>query len=202
MLTNDQAIFVNRYSSYIDVYDSLTSSNGHVGGITVGGNKIGRIHPDEFYTLLKSDTPNVTSYGIIFQNSNGNRSRGYIETSPGYSLGSYAWKQYQEPFHYYNSNGSTLVSSKNIVIDGTSYRQFTVKVSVIYRDKTGAVVGALAAGTLLATNSSTAGQSYPDHMIFYKKKVGSVWENLCSSGYGFVDMRYDAGAMPNNRRIW
>ena len=67
MLTNDQAIFVNRSSSYIDVYDSLTSSNGHVGGITVGGNKIGRIHPDEFYTLLKSDTPNVTSYGIIFK---------------------------------------------------------------------------------------------------------------------------------------
>lgn len=208
-IDNTRHAIVNRSNTKIPVYEKTVSSPAHAGGITAGGAQIGVIFPNEFYTLIPNpDNPPITinyitCYQIIFRDGNGVEKRGYIETSPGYTLGAYAWAQYQEPFHYYNSNGSSLVASAQETIGGTSYRIFTVKKSVTYRNASGVSQGTLAVGTKIATTQSTTGQSYGGHMLFSKKKIGSgSWQDLVSGGYGFVDLGLSKGAMPSDRAIY
>lgn len=207
-LTNTRHAIVNRSSSQISVYEKLVSSGAHTGGVTAGGTRIGIIYPNEFYTLIPNpDNPPaqinyITSYKIVFRNGNGVQRTGYIETSPGYTLGAYAWAKNQEPFHYYNSNGSALVASTTETIGGSTFRIFTVKKAVTYRNPSGTSQGTLAVGTKLATNQSTTGQTYNGYMYFAKKKTGSTWTDLCSSGYGFVDLGLSQGAMPSDRAIY
>lgn len=117
---------VNRSGTQIPVYEKTVRSGAHTGSLTAGGAQIGVIYPNEFYTIIPDESPYITCYRIIFQNPNGTQAEGYIETSPGYTLPDYAWAQYQEPYHYYNSNGSTLVSAAREMIGGTSYYIFTV----------------------------------------------------------------------------
>lgn len=210
-LSNTRCAWVNRSSTTFPVYDDLVHSSIHTGGVTAGGNIIGHIYPNEFYTLIPNDSFYITSFEIIFRNGNGQQVRGYIETSPGYTLDDYGWVAYQEPYHYYNSNGSTLVTSATENIGGTVYRIFTVNKSArTYRSSDGKNQGTLPIGTKLATLSSTTGQSYGGYMIFYKKKLsGGSWQNLVSADkdtngktYGFVDLGLPVGTMPNSRPIW
>ena len=169
----------------------------------MGGNKIGEIYPGGLYCLIPNSAMNGTSEQIVLQEAKGVERRGYIETSPGYTLGAHPWAAYQEPFHYYNSNGSSLVASQQLTISGTSYRIFTVKKAVTYRNSSGTSQGSLAVGTQIATTASTTGQTYAGYMIFYKKKVGSgAWQNLVSGGYGFVDLGLSKGSHPTNRAIY
>lgn len=208
-LTNARHAIVNRSGSNIPVYEKTVSSQIHTGGLTAGGSQVGVIYPNEFYTLIPNPenppyTVNyITCYQIVFRDGNGVQRKGYIETSPGYTLGAYAWAQYQEPYHYYNSNGSALTASQTETIDGTTYRIFTVKKAVTYRNPSGASQGSLAVGTKLATTQSTTGQTYNGYMLFSKKKVGTgSWQNLVSGGYGFVDLGLSKGSMPSDRCIY
>ena len=203
-ISNSRAAFVNRSSSQIPIYSSLVSSSIHTGGITVGGSQIGRIYPNEFYTVIPNSSSYITSYEIVFRNSNGAEQHGYIETSPGSTLDDYTWAKSQEAYHYTNSNGSSLVSATRLTIDGKSYYVFTVSGSARnYRKKNGSLVGALLSGTLLATDQSTTGQTYPGYMIFKKKKLpNGAWTNLISGeDYGFVDLGLSVGSSPSNRPI-
>lgn len=145
---------------------------------------------------------NYKAYEIVFRDSNGNQSYGYIETSPGQTLGEYDWVQYQEPYHYYNSNGSKLVSATTENVGGKKQYIFTVKKSVTYRNPSGSNLGTLAVGTKLATNTSTTGQTYGSYMLFNMKNTGNGWVNLCSSGYGFVDLGFNVGSKATNRAIF
>lgn len=202
-LSNSRVAWVNRASQSIPVYEKLISSQVHTGSITVGGAKIGAIYTDEFYTLVPNSSFYITSYKIYFRNSSGAQVTGYIESSPGYTLGDYAWVQYQEPYHYYNSSGSALGISATESIGGVTYRIFTVKKAVTYRNSGGTSQGTLAVGTKLATTQSTTGQTYGGYMLFSKKKVGSgAWQDLVSGGYGFVDLGLSKGSSPNNRAIY
>jgi len=202
-LSNNRVAWVNRSGSNIPVYEKTVSSSFHTGGLTVGGSQIGTIAPNGFYTLIPNDSFYITSYQIIFRNSSGAQATGFIETSPGYTLGDYAWVQYQEPYHFYNSNGTTLSASATESIGGTTYRIFTVEKAVTYRNPSGVSQGTLAVGTKLATTQSTAGQTYGGYMLFTKKKVGAgSWTDLVTGGYGFVDLGLSLGAMPNNRAIY
>lgn len=200
-LYDTRAAFVNRSSTSIPVYSSLTNSAYHTGSVTVGGSELGKIYPDECYTVIPHGTY-CTYRKIIFRDKIGNQATGYIETSPGLSLGTYAWEEYQEFYHYFNSNGSRLVSAKTAVIGGKKQYIFTVKKAVSYRNPQGANQGTLAVGTQLATDTSTTGQSYGSYMVFNYKNTGSGWVNLCSSGYGFVDLGFNVGSKATNRAIY
>jgi hypothetical protein len=106
-------------------------------------------------------------------------------------------------FTKHNSNGSSLSASATESIGGTTYRIFTVKKAVTYRNSAGTSQGTLAVGTKLATTQSTTGQTYGGYMLFAKKKVGSgAWQDLVSGGYGFVDLGLSKGSMPDNRAIY
>lgn len=203
-LENSRYAVVNRSSSRIAVYGSLISSGGHVGGLTAGGTKVGEIYPNEFYTVVPNSSPYITSFKIIFRNGNGNQTTGYIETNPdGYTNPMASWYNSQEPYHYYNSNGSSLDGSAKETINSTTYRIFTVKKAVTYRNSGGTSQGTLAVGTKLATTQSTTGQSYSGYMLFSKKKVGTgSWQDLTSGGYGFVDLGLGLGSEPSTRAIW
>lgn len=143
-------------------------------------------------------------FWIRFRNSAGRLAEGYIETSPGTTLGDYAWKQYQEPFHYYNSNGSSLVVSATETIGGKTMRVFTVKKAVAYCNSAGKSMGTLSVGTKIATTQSLGATLYPTYMWFEKKKVGSgAWTDLVSDAdHGYVDLGLDKGSMPYDRAIY
>lgn len=208
--SNSRVAWINRSSSKIPVYEKTVSSQAHTGGVTAGGTQIGTIYQNEFYTLVPNPenppfTVNyITSYQIIFRDGNGAQKTGYIETQPnGVSNPMAPWYNSQEPYHYFNSDGSSLVSSATETIGGTSYRIFTVKKAVTYRNSAGTSQGTLAVGTKLATTQSTTGQTYGGYMLFSKKKVGSgAWQDLASGGYGFVDLGLSQGSMPNTRAIY
>lgn len=203
-ITNTRAAFVNRSSVNIPIAKDLVDSNMHTGGLTTGSETIGKIYPGECYTIIPNFSNNITSFKVVCRNSAGKRATGYIETSPGInaSVDEYSWVKYQEPYHYYNSNGSSLVSSARENIGGVTHYIFTVKKAVAYCDPQGNSLGTLAVGTKLAARGSTTGQTKGHYMQFYKKKVGTSWVNLCSSGYGFVDLGFDVGSKPNNRAIY
>ncbi len=196
---------VNRSSTTINVYGDLGPSQGHAGGITVAGKPIGVIYPNEFYIAFPDkDSMYITVRAIKFQNPSGKEANGYIEPYIGVTAGYYAWAQYQEPFHYYNSNGSSLVHAKTHSWMGKTYYEFTVKEPVGYRNRNGVYLGKLSAGTKIATLASQIGQTYKNHMIFYRKNISGSWGSLVndSSGYGFVDLSFNLGSFPSNRAIW
>lgn len=93
----------------------------------MGGTQVGVIYPNEFYTLVPNDSHYITNYLIIFRDGAGSQRTGYVESSPGYTLGYYGWVQYQEPYHYYNSNGSSLTASATESISGKAYRILQLK---------------------------------------------------------------------------
>jgi hypothetical protein len=185
----------------------MVSSPAHTGGYTVGGTVVAQIMPDEFYTLIPNDSAYITSFEVIVQNPSKVVIHGYIETSPGTTLGNYAWAASQEPYHYYNSNGTSLVSSTVQNISGVNYRIFTVYGSTrTVRDSSGVVKTTVGVGTKLAALDSTTGVTYGDHMLFYLKQVGGVGacQTLVSGGsstYGFVDMGMAIGVFPTTRQI-
>lgn len=199
---------VNRSGSNIPVYEKIVRNGCFTGGITAGGEQIGVIYPNEFYTLIPDpDSTYITSYEIIFRNPKGVETHGFIETTEGYSAGvdtDFAWAQYQEPYHYYNSNGSTLVKAAREVIGGTNYYIFTVNgTSRNYLNPAGKSQGSLPIGTKLATTCSTTGQTYGGYMLFDKKKLpNGSWQNLISGGtYGFVHLGLNSGSFPSDRPI-
>lgn len=203
---NWRQALVNRSGTRIPVYEKLVHSDGYTGGITVGGAKIGEIYPDEFYTIIPNNVQTITSYEIIFQNPNGVQTRGYIETARLSSYPVYEWGDYQEPYHQYNSNGSSLVKAKPVKIsstDSTEYCIFTVYGSARpYRSRAGVLLGNLPVGTKLATTCSTTGQTYGGYMSFDKKKLpNGNWQDLTANGYGFVDLGLNVGSFPYNRPI-
>lgn len=202
-LSQSRIAFVNRSSTNIPVYDGTVQSQVHAGGSTAGGNLIGHIYPDECYTVIP-DNPNCSLYRIIFRDMYGDEAIGFIESSPGYTLGDHAWVEYQEPYHYYNSNGSSLISASTETIYGDLQYIFTVKKEVSYRNRNGANMGTLPVGTKLATDTSYTGQTYGSHMVFNMKNEGNGWVALCddSYGYGFVDLGFNVGSKATNRAIW
>ncbi len=204
-ITNTNHALVNRSNTYIPIYNKLVQSQAHTGNVTAGGDLIGRVYPNEFYVVLKNSSSNVTSFKILFRDGDGKQMAGYIETSPGVTMDDYAWVKYQEPYHYYNSNGSALVSAAKETIDGKSYRVFTVVGSSRNcKDRDGNNVYMLPEGTRLATSASTTGQSHMSYMIFYKKilPTQASWNDLIpGEGYGFVDLGISIGTMPDSRPI-
>jgi hypothetical protein len=205
-LSNSRAAFVSLSTARIPVYDGWKQSSVHVGGTTPGGNVVAEILKDEFYTLIPNPTANLTSYTIIIQNPSKQIIRGNIETSPGYTLPNHAWVAQQHPYHFYNSNGTTLVASATEVIGGVTHRIFTVHGSARnYRDSGGTIRGTIPVGAKLAARDSTTGVTYGDHMLFYKKKIGTgAWQDVVSGGsstYGFVDLGMAVGAFPASRQI-
>ncbi len=198
--------YVNMSGYSIDVYDSLVQSSIHAGGRTAGGTKIGTIYQFEYYIVLTNKTDYTTYYEILFRNSNGGTSSGYIEICKGETLGDKPWASLQEPYMYYNSNGGSLVKSSAQTIDGLSgCRIFTVQHSDIYYcdPDTREILGYLSKGTKIATRSSAVGNTYHWCMLFNKIQVNGTWKNLVSGkDHGFVFLGLPFGSMPSNRAIW
>lgn len=197
---------VNLSSTKIPVYEKLVNGSIHNRGMTAGGAIIGRIFPNEFY-IVQPNPPELygmTSFKIYFRDANKQCKYGYIETSKGMTLEDYEWNAYQHPYMYYNSNGSTLVESKKVTINGNVHRLFTVNRAVKYRAINGTELGTLPVGTQLATNSSTTGMNYTSYMVFFYKRASSSspWTKLDLNGnYAFVDLDIANGNMPYDRSI-
>ena len=198
---------VNLSSTKIPVYEKRVHSGIHTGLVTVGGNIIGHIFQYEFYIVLPNISSTIytpSSYQIYFRDANKQCRYGYIETSPGTTLGYYAWNAQQHPYMYYNSNESKLVESNKATINGNVHRIFTVNRAVKYRAINGTLLGTLPAGTQLATNSSTTGMNYTSYMVFFYKRASSTssWTKLDPNGnYAFVDLDIANGNMPYDRSI-
>lgn len=203
-IDNVRYAVVNLSTTKIPVYEKLASSQIHTGGVTVGGKVVGHIHQYEYYVILPNSSYAQTSFRIYFLDGSGTRTHGYIETSPGTTLGYYAWNAKQYPYHYYNSDGSKLVASSKATINGSTFRVFTVNKKVTYRNSSGDQIGSLAKGTKIACNSSSTGKSYNGHMIFkYKKNSSGKWVQIASGlDYVFVNLDLISGTMPSNRSIW
>lgn len=205
---NVRAAWVNKSNYQIPVYDSLITRPG--GSLGAGGNKIGTIYPNEFYVtaIRDEDSKNVTYAKIYFRNSKGLQTLGYIDPEPGgISIGYEDWYEDQSHYINYNSNGYSLVSSKEEEIDGRSYRVFTVKKDVQCVNRDGGKVLSLSDGDLIATDESTTGATKVGYMVFEKvKRAGaSTWHNFTSDtygGYAFVELGLTIGTEPNNRPIW
>ncbi len=205
-IDNRKYAVVNKSSEYINVYSKLVPSDIHVGGQTVGGSVLGRIHPNEFYIVFPNEYYTITHFKILFLDGSGNEVIGYIERSMGYTLDDYSWHEYQYDYHLYNSNGSSLVTSASTgLINNESYRIFTVKRAVIFRAPNGTQLGQLTAGMQVACKSSTTGGTYHDFMVCYWKRSGngSTWTRMYAGyDYVFVDLDLKNGAIPNNRALW
>ncbi len=204
-IENTRYAVVNLSTTKIPVYEKLVHSSVHTGSVTVGGNVIGHIHQYEFYTVIPNDSMYITSFKIMFLDGNNKVVYGYIETLPAVTFDEYAWNKLQEPYFYYNSNGSKLVASAKATISGKTYRVFTVKKAVSYKNPAGTTLGTIPVGTQLACQSSTTGKTYPGYMVFYYKRSSSTasWSKISSANdYVFVDLGMAKGAMPNNRAIW
>lgn len=199
----ERCAWVNRSNINIPVYSSLVPSGAHAGGQTAGGTKIGEIYSDEFFTSVPIGKY-ITTVKIFFRGPNRTKMTGYIESSSGYAMPDYPWVDSQKPYHYYNSNGSTLVSSPDIYINGSYYKVFTVKRPVSCRDKSNLLLDWLPVGTQIATNQSTTGESFGDYMLFlYKRSSASdPWVQFFSNNaYAFVDLDLSNGSVPSDRSI-
>ncbi len=188
--------YVNRSGTTITVYKTAVND--------VGSGIVGYIKPSDFYIVPNSSSGYPVSHGVWIHGSGGSIIKGVIVTSPGgYEAD---WVRYQEPYHYYNSNGSALSTAAKETINGTRYTIFTVaKAARTYRKSSGSLMSdTLPIGTKLAVNSQTTiGQSYPEYMLFNKKKLpGGSWQNLIpNESYGFVDLGLRVGCTPSERPI-
>ena len=193
--------WVNRSDTLIPVYETTVSSPIHTGGVTAGGSQIGQIYANEFYTLIGEDNY-VTCRKICFRNSAGESASGFIETSPGTTLGNYDWVNYQEPFAYYcvSSSGTGLALAGNI----GGYYAHGLRRNVTVIDANGHFATTLG-GVIIGASDSRCGQNFTTYMRFEKVSYdgGSSWQDLLDDGYGyfFVSLQLEAGSMPNNRSV-
>jgi hypothetical protein len=195
--------WVNRSDSLIPVWDSLVLDSA--GFSEAGGNQIGNIYSGEFWTCrTNTDYEGSDSkVHVLFRNSAGAQTWGYVQIRPYPEGDIYDWVNYQEPYHYYNSNGSSLVGSTSVSINGTAYRQFSLSRAVTVRAISGSVYSTLNPdNTLIATNTSHTGDNYSGYMEFQKIKIAQGnWANLCGTTYGYVDLDLAHGSMPSNRSV-
>ncbi len=197
MVGLSRCAYVNRSGKTITVYKTAVND--------AGSGVVGYIKPGDFYIVPNFSEVNYpVSHGVWIHGSGGSIIKGVIITYPG----GYAadWLSYQEPYHYYNSNGSSLSTAAKETINGTRYTIFTVaKAARTYRKSGGSLMpDTLPIGTKLAVNSQTTiGQSYPEYMLFNKKKLpGGSWQDLIpNEGYGFVDLGLRVGCTPSTRPI-
>ena len=210
MYVSDHLAWVNMSGTNIPVWGTLGDDYGFVMG---EGTQIGSIYPNEFYvTVIPADyanaNPNQAIYSpykeIRFRNSSGAMATGYINVYPqGATYPEATWLQYQEPYHYYNSNGSTLVKNTATSINGKTCYVFSIAKAVTYLDPSGSTLGTFqAAGAKLATTSSTTGSTNKGYMFFdfYQPGGTGTWQTNNSKGI-FVDLGLNLGSEPANRAI-
>lgn len=204
---------VNKYSESIPVYAELVPSGIHSGGTTAGGDIIGYIKPNDFYTcwIALPDT-HVYCYSVLIAHEQKGVIRGYIDPSCGVDFDDQPWAVQQGLFANYNSNGTGLVGDvPTETIDGKTYKIFTVKRQLDYLSDEGVYQGTIGPNTKIAVLDGDPGSSNPNYICFHYYDLNGTWEsaydywdvndNLIKT-YGFIDLGYQYGAEPANRAIW
>lgn len=192
--------WVNNSTTSIPVYSTTVHSSIHAGSYTAGGTKIGAILYQEMYITAGNDDY-VTCVRVKFRDGSGKVRYGYIDPSPGDTLDPYKWSYYQEPWHYYSSNGSNLINASTT----NGYYIHTIKKgSLTVLNPNGTFSATLRTGSQIATDASTVGATYDGYVIAQKYRASSTgtWNALTGSGYGFVDLGLASGAMPSDRAIY
>lgn len=90
-------------------------------------------------------------------------------------------------------------------INGTKYKTFIMRRTMNVYTATGRYWGKVAGGMLVATNSSTCGQSHPTwKAVDYVKSTAGKWVKVDGDGYdhGFVDFDLGNGSMPSNIALY
>lgn len=203
---------VNRSNTRIPVYADLVPSQIHTGGNTAGGEIVGYIEPGDFYTRWSSLPGSyVTSLVVTIADAQKGIINGYIDPSRGVTLDDYEWEQYQEPFHLYNADGTSLVSpAETEMINGKKHYIFELTKFLDYVNSQNVYQGKLAPGTKIALDSCTAGATNPNYICFAYYKIRDIWEpaydyidingNTVEQD-GFIDLGFQYGADPAHRAI-
>lgn len=215
-------VYINRSNMNIPVYSKKDGKRNEV-----DGDIIGYIKPNQFYTRYHTGTlyydPNYDKndgyrwilngdyvHAVIFTNDAGKQAWGYIKENDldpdDYNFIDSSLP-YQEPFHYYNFDGTQLVPAHQVVGSNPPSYIFTVKRPVRYfRSPDGTYLGTLPAGTKLLASGSGGGLSRGWCMYFdeMQKEGEFAYEDLDSEKKqgAFVELGYDGGSFGNARAIW
>lgn len=182
--------YVNRSATNIPIYSSADHST-----------QVGTIYPNEMYSV--SPIPNHTAHMMAtFRNSNNVKATGYIQREAWEASDPPAWIAQQADFHLWNSNGSSLVASESVTMEGKTYKIFTIKHTLHFYIG-GTWTGDLAAGTRIAMDSSTVGQAHPDriNVDYVEDKSGATPKWAAKSDF-WVDLGFNIGSTPKTRPIW
>lgn len=90
-------------------------------------------------------------------------------------------------------------------INGTKYKTYIMRKTMNVYTATARYWGKVAAGMLVATNSSTVGLEHPTwKAVDYVKSTAGKWVKVDGDGYnhGFVDFDLGNGSMPSNIALY
>lgn len=90
-------------------------------------------------------------------------------------------------------------------INGTKYKTYIMRKTMNVYTAAGTYWGRVAAGMLVATNSSTVGLNHPTwKAVDYVKSTAGKWVKVDGDGYdhGFVDYDLGNGSMPSNIALY
>lgn len=151
---------------------------------------IGHLYPNECYAYGSGAE---ASTWIYFQNPSGNVVIGWLKSTNSPLPTNYM---------YYKASGNQLVANTTVTAsDGNKYYTHTIKTGYDMNWYIGTTKQntTLPAGTILYTNDSSAGASYPYRMYFvgYKKPNGTFTKP--NSGNGFWVDFLSIGTHPYNR---
>ena len=202
---NESWAWVNKGTRNIPVYSSHTTDKQS--GIEFpSGSQIGTIYPNEMYTTVKQKTIGWAVQECTFRNSSGQCAKGWIHTNNGYMADPPAYYFDQKAYHLCNSNGTALVDSEIIDLNGKKHRQFKVNKAITMVDHANSNQITLPVGCLLATDTSEIGNTQLHRMLFraYKTSSSAAWSVCYANGaktYGYVDLGFEIGSGPSNRAI-
>ena len=192
---------INRWSSPVPVFREINSTE-----------VLTYIQPNEGY-LYGAKDDEYRTYQIVTSDGNGGLLNGwYQETNldvPTIENDDKEWVPYQEAFIDWNVNGSELVQSsgRSTVINGTSYRVFTLRYDAQWITNNNEEGGIVPAGTQVA---AIVGEPMKEKnsaylpCYYWGAADNGQWFQFNRNGVqkvGYIDFGIQYGLTPNNRLL-
>lgn len=204
-------LYVNRAGSPVKVFAEKVVDD--ITGLTQPANQIDSIPPNAFYCFM----PNYASGNdgndhvnrIIYARSGGGQSEGYIYTGGDGYEGDEEYENIwnnQEYFYNFRCNPDTsaadpLTASQPFTYNRNTYYSYTLSNDTDYYNKNGLYQGTIQQGTQVGLPSGNTGATYPWLVNVSLKYVNGSWAELIAGELAYMNVRFDLGAMPNNRLL-
>lgn len=168
---------VNKTDKKISIFDAVGST----------GNIIGTLYPNEVFTWINewngTEASGYPSQQILFRNSSGTISRGWIHIAQG------------EPGMDKNICGLAKFTK---IINGKTYYGFEMRRSEeLYNTSARMLNISAGAGMRILCESSTSGATHPEWLAVHYIETGKgtgEYRQVVPQSYGFVDIGYDKGS--------